>query len=165
MTDALIDPARLGEIGRLRLHEPDAKVLLDAAARRAAELLGLPTALVSIVLDDAQWFAGNTGLAGWLAEVGGTPVEWAFCTHVVRDKRELVVPDALADARFADNPLVTRAGIRCYVGVPIETASGHTLGSLCAVGPQVHALAPDQLGALRALAVELAGQLERRVSG
>ena len=43
-----------------------------------------------------------------------------------------VVEDALEDARFASNPLVTGApGIRFYAGVPIALSPGHRIGALC----------------------------------
>lgn len=44
----------------------------------------------------------------------------------------MVIPDALADTRFADNPQVTGAtGIRFYAGSALRDETGLILGSLC----------------------------------
>lgn len=46
----------------------------------------------------------------------------------------LVIPDAAADERFADNPLVTGDPyIRFYAGAPLILQSGHSPGTLCLI--------------------------------
>ncbi len=73
----------------------------------------------------------------------------------------MVVPDALEDARFAENPLVTGApGIRFYAGAPLTA-----LGTLCAIDREPRDLTEFQSRALGALARQLMNQLElKRVS-
>lgn len=153
---------RLAVIKKLDLARDDARALLDEVARRAAAALELPIGLVSVVLDDAQWFAGKTGIGDWLEATSGTPIEWSFCAHVVRDRIALVVEDATLDPRFAANPLVGMDGVRAYAGVPLTTSDGVVLGSLCAIGSERRSITPAQLHALQSLATEAMNALESR---
>lgn len=156
---------RLAAIKSLDLANERTRALLDEVARRAADALGLPIGLVSIVLDDAQWFAGAAGLGDWIAMTRGTPVEWSFCAHVARDRAPLAVGDATSDPRFSTNPLVVTDGIRAYAGVPLTTSDGHVLGSLCAIGAESRTITGEQLDALRELADQTIRELEARRDG
>ena len=63
-----------------------------------------------------------------------TPRDISFCGHAIMADKPLIVPDTHRDARFADNPLVLGPPyVRAYLGVPIVTAEGHALGTLCAI--------------------------------
>lgn len=154
------DPERLGELASLPLAEAEIQSALDAITARAAEAFQLPISLVSIVLDSAQFFAGATGLGGWLAETRGTPVEWAFCRHVVEGSDPFLVEDAATDERVCENPLVTQEGIRCYLGVPLKTAQGNRLGSLCVIGTEARSFNEEEIARLRGFAQEAVDVLQ-----
>jgi GAF domain-containing protein len=84
-------------------------------------------ALVSLVDKDRQWFKSNFGL-----EARETPRDISFCGHAVTLSAPLVVPDALEDPRFADNPLVTGAPyVRFYAGAGLRLPYGEVVGTLC----------------------------------
>ncbi len=105
----------------------------DASLRRitdfAATLCQTPIALVSIVERDRQWFPARAGL-----EARETPRETSFCAYAMRGSDIMVVPDATADPRFSENPLVTgEPHIRFYAGAPLVSAEGIELGALCVI--------------------------------
>ncbi|CAH0497677.1 diguanylate cyclase domain-containing protein [Novosphingobium sp. CECT 9465] len=89
--------------------------LIDLVQAGSA-LFDCPVALVSVLEDRRQNFIACTGLA-----VSETPIEQSFCRFAVEQDSLLVVPDARADSRFHDNPLVTGdPHIRFYAGAPIR---------------------------------------------
>lgn len=153
---------RLEEIATLRLGAADVCAVLDEVAGEAARRLGLPIGLVSIVLDDAQVFAASHGLAGWLAEAGGTPIEMSFCRHAVDAGAAFVVSDATAHPLVRENPLVTEDGIRCYAGIPLVSRGGHALGTLCVLGTETRVFDDAAMATLRELAAEAVERIEAR---
>jgi diguanylate cyclase (GGDEF)-like protein len=99
----------------------------DRVARLAKRLLSVPSALVSFMDHDRQWYKAREG-------VDTTEVDRSltFCTHVVADRQPLVVADAREDGRFSANPYVlAEGGVRFYAGVPIHSPDGHALGTVC----------------------------------
>ena len=98
-----------------------------------------------------------------------TPRATAFCACTILGTDPLIVPDAAADERFADSELVTGpARVRFYAGVPLTTAAGVKLGSLCLMdtGPRLfseaEAASLTQMGSVVMAAIE-AHVTERRL--
>nr|WP_198045828.1 PAS domain-containing protein [Novosphingobium aquimarinum] len=124
----------------------------------AARICDAPVGLVSIVTRDEQVFFGRFG-----TEMTQTPRDWSFCAHAMHEKQCMVVPDATADPRFMENPLVTgEAGIRFYAGYPLLTAEGAPLGSLCVIDTKPRTdLSDDQHDTLKTLGLAAMGLLEK----
>lgn len=159
---SLQDRRRLREIAALRLTEPDVSRILEDICREASKSLGLPMGFVSIVLDEAQHFAAQHGIGGWLGEAGGTPVEWSFCQYSVAAKQGFVVEDATRHTQVQDSPLVTQDGVRCYAGMPLVTTRGFAVGTLCVAGPDTHEFTETDLTTLRRYANEAVRRIETR---
>jgi len=120
-----------------------------------------PVSLLTFIDQNRQWFKSNVGLS---ARETGRDV--AFCAHAIMQDDLFVVPDALADERFAQNPLVTHdPNIRFYAGMPLVTKGGHALGTLCVIDRVPRELTEDQKAKLRALAQSVLLLLEVRQSG
>ena len=160
--DVLRDPARLAEIAALGLTAPEVDAILQQTVEEAAVALHLPTALVSVVMGEAQYFAAEHGLTGWMAEAHGTPVEWSFCANAVQSGEPFVVEDATVHPLVKDNPLVRLENLRCYAGIPLITANGHTLGTLCVIGYEARSFTEAELDVLRGLAKKAIERIEAR---
>ncbi|GIF26397.1 GAF domain-containing protein [Actinoplanes tereljensis] len=148
------DFSRMAVLAGIDIDNPSLREKLDALAARAAARLGREVGLISMVLDSAQFFAGSYGLHGWLAELGGTPIEWSFCVNAVRSGRPYVVPDARIDALQSTNPLVCVDGVRSYAGVPI-VVDGEVLGAHCVLGYAPAEFTPADLEELHRGASEI----------
>ncbi|UEM07469.1 GAF domain-containing protein (plasmid) [Skermanella rosea] len=130
----LDEPQRLIALHRYDLLDTPPERAFDHITRLAARVLGMPISLVTLIDETRQWFKSRYGLdAPW------TRREVAFCSYTILDTETLVVPDAAADDRFADNPLVTGdPNIRFYAGAPLVTPEGHALGTLCVIDRSPH---------------------------
>lgn len=141
--------ARQRALDTYRIVDSLPEAAYDDIVQLASALCGAPIALVSLIDRDRQWFKARTGL-----DVEQTGREIAFCDHAIRQPdRIMEVPDATADARFVDNPLVTGApDIRFYAGMPLVTPGGAAVGTVCVIDREPRHLDDTQRAGLAALA-------------
>ncbi len=129
--------------------------VFDDLTQLAARLFDVPIALISLLDEDRQWFKSRVGM-----EPTQTPRNIAFCDVSIRTPGVTVVPDALLDARFANNPLVLgEPYMRFYAGAPLVTPEGHALGTLCVIDRRPRALTSAQCETLTILSKQVMAQL------
>jgi formate hydrogenlyase transcriptional activator len=120
----------------------------DDLARLAAEVCQTPMGLVSFVDDSRQWFKARTGI-----DATQSPRDMSICAHAIEGQDILIVGDTLADARFSHHVFVSGPPhVRFYAGMPIVTASGEALGTICVLDRTPRTLTPAQQDGLRMLA-------------
>ena len=153
------ESARLSALSRYHILDTPPEAAFDDIARLAALLCQTPMALITLVDKHRQWFKAAIGI-----EAREMPRECSFCAHTINRPTELmVVPDATADQRFSQNPLVQGAPhVRFYAGAPLVTPEGFALGALCVVDRQKRELTSLQQEALRVLAGQVMSRLEQR---
>lgn len=146
---------RLATLGRYDVLDTPPEQAFDDLTRLAAQVLGTPIALVSLIDRERQWFKSRVGV-----EVCSTPRDQAFCDHAIHSDEVMVVEDACLDPRFAANPLVTgELGIRFYAGAPLIADDGSALGTLCVIDRQPRRLDAAQRDTLALLARQVMAQL------
>ncbi|MGI4844555.1 MAG: GAF domain-containing protein [Janthinobacterium lividum] len=151
-------PAAAAPLSSHALLDTPPEDVFDRLARLAAQVTDCPIALVTVLAGERQWFKARVGL-----DLRETPREWAFCKHALASGEPFVVGDAALDARFAANPLVTRAPhVRFYAGVPLEDAQGRRFGTLCVLDREPRRLREREMRALRELAAIASDEIKRR---
>jgi diguanylate cyclase (GGDEF)-like protein len=151
------EPFRLSTLRSLNLLDTPPEERFDRLTRMAKRMFGVPIALVSLVDENRQWFKSAQGLA-----VTETPRDISFCGHaILSDLPVLLVPDALQDERFFDNPLVVNAPhVRFYAGWSLKAPNGSKIGTLCLLDTQPHTLSAEDLQLL----ADLAAIVEQEIS-
>jgi signal transduction histidine kinase len=150
--------ARLAALRDYEILDTAPEQEFDDITLLASQICDTPTALISLVDENRQWFKSKVGTTET-----ETSRDIAFCAHGILQPDVFVVEDALADQRFADNPLVTGASkIRFYAGSPLITPDGQTVGMLCVNDQVPRALSPQQKSALQALGRQAVAQFELR---
>ena len=149
---------RLAALNSYQILDTHAEAAFDALTRSAALVCDVPIAMISLVDRDRQWFKSVVG-----SEATQTSREVSFCGHAIHSGNILEVPDALTDARFFDNPLVTGApNIRFYAGAPLTTPEERTIGTLCVIDRKPRRLTAQQHAVLAELSIVVMRLLEGR---
>ncbi len=152
------DSARLEVAATYALLGTEPEADFDDLARLASCVCAAPIALVGLLHTRRLWVKASVGI-----DRSEAPLESALWAHALAEADSLVVPDALADDRFARDPLVLSAPrIRFYAGVPLAGPEGHVLGALCVMDRSARSLTDGQSQALRALARQAVTLLELR---
>lgn len=147
---------RLEALRRLKILDTAPEERFERLARLAQNLLGVPTALISLSDAERQWFKSRPGFD--LKEI---PRDVSFCGHAILGTEPFIVLDALKDPRFADNPLVVSApNIRFYAGVPLRLSTGEAMGTLCVVDRIPRVFDARRVQLLRDLAALVANEIE-----
>ncbi len=152
------EDARLAALHQFVVLDSDPEEAFDAVTRLAALICQTPTALVTLVDADRQWFKSRVGFTSQ-----ETPRDVSFCAHAILQPGSLVVRDTQDDERFRDNPLVLSSPyIRFYAGAPLATDDGFKLGTLCVLDTVPRVLFDDQVAALGLLSKQVMALLNMR---
>lgn len=151
----------------LRLSDLDAYEILDTANEKEfddlVELLKQITqcnyVAISFIDTHRQWHKAQQGLPS-----DSHSRELSFCSHTILEKKVMIVPNALEDDRFHDNPLVTDDfRIRFYAGVPIVSANGRNIGTVCAFDSEFRQFTSEQERAIEIISGQVTKLLELRI--
>lgn len=140
---------RLAVMRALNIMDPHKEQRFQRLASTARTLCHTDIGLITLLDDQQQWFKACMGLS-----IPGTERTISFCGHAIASEQDVFeVPDALADERFFDNPLVTGPPfIRFYAGAPIRITPDVRLGTLCVIHTADVYLSRAQKDCLRSLA-------------
>jgi diguanylate cyclase (GGDEF)-like protein len=146
---------RLAELRSLGLLDSEPQERFNRVTRLTQRLLNVPSAVITLVDEDRNWYLSKQGL-----DNTGALRQDSFCGHAILGTEIMQVADASKDERFFDNPFVTgKMGVRFYAGCPIAGPNGSILGTLCVFDSQPRVLSAEDLQSLRDLADMVEGEI------
>ena len=155
---ALNEATRILALREFKVLDTQPEPAFDDLVALAAGICATPIALLSLIDEDRIWFKARFGLSH--AE---SPRDGALCAEAIKSRSIFIVSDVLADKRFASTYFArTEPKIRFYAGVPLVTAAGEALGTLCVMDQIPRELNAEQIQALEILSHHVMTQLEHR---
>jgi signal transduction histidine kinase/CheY-like chemotaxis protein len=152
VTAALQERQRLRRLHETGLLDSPPEARYDRLVHDVARRLNVPTALISLVDVDRQFFKSQFGVGEPFASGRGTPLSYSFCQHVVSAAEPLIIEDARDHPIVRDNLAVPELGVVAYAGVPLLTDDGFPMGSLCAIDIRPRKWTEEELDVLRSTA-------------
>jgi serine/threonine protein kinase len=154
------ESARMDAVERYEILDTPADGAFDRITALAARMFDVPIAIVSIVDHDRIWFKSHHGL-----EVQQIDRDPGLCASAILDESPWIVEDARTDVRAMANPLVAAAaGVQFYAGVPLRTADGFNLGTLCVLDYEPRAMSDVETRNLEDLAAMVVSELDLRLA-
>ena len=162
VSKVLNDPERLEALAATGLLESPSEELFDRFTALASRILRVPVSAISLVTDDHQFFKSQVGLAEPAASSRRTPLSHSYCQFVVASAQALIVTDARRHPLLRDNPAIQDGAI-AYLGVPLTTREGQTLGSFCTMDSQPRTWSDEDIETMHQLAGFLISEIELRL--
>ncbi|MFN2442288.1 MAG: response regulator [Thermoanaerobaculia bacterium] len=149
------ESARLEALRSIQGFARESEPRFDDLARLAADICGVPFAVIGFVEESSEWFKSRIGIPA--TEL---PREGGFCSATIEESHYLRVEDASGDARFAGNPLVSQPPEVCFwLGIPL-VSNGQAIGALGVMDRRPRPVSAAQLRALGVIARQIISQLE-----
>lgn len=143
------DKKRVEAVHAMNILDTPPEERFDRITRLAVRLFNVPISTITIVNSDREWFKSCQGLP---VRQGERAI--SFCGHAMLSDDIFLIPDALKDERFKDNPMVVgEPYIRFYAGVALFDAKGNRVGTFCIKDRKPRTMSKEDARALKDLAV------------
>jgi signal transduction histidine kinase len=163
LTKILHDPKRLDVLMATGLLDTPPEQAFDRLTHLATLILNAPVSLVSLVEKDFQFFKSQKGLPEPWASERSTPLSHSFCQHVVASASPLVVADARQHPLLQNNDAIRDLKVIAYLGIPLTTPEGQTLGSFCTIDAQPRVWTEREIEIMKGLAGFVMNEVELRL--
>lgn len=161
---SVTDPRRLQALMETALLDSPAEEAFDRLTRLASLALEVPTALVTLVTADRQFFKSCVGLSEPWSSQRGTPMRYSLCQYVVGEARPLIFDDARLMTQYQDHPAIRELKVAAYAGYPLLTSDRFPIGSFCAIDYKPRKWSTRDLRILEDLAAATMTEIELRAA-
>jgi PAS domain S-box-containing protein len=147
---------RLAALAELAVVGTPPEERFDRLTRMAAYAFGVQIAGLGFVDAEREWFKSQHGLPA-----PSLPRALSACIHAIESDEPFIVPDALADPRFAGHPwVVGEPYVRFYAGCAVAAPGGYKVGAFCLMDGKPRAPSEGDLAALK----DFAALAEREIA-
>jgi serine phosphatase RsbU (regulator of sigma subunit)/PAS domain-containing protein len=157
-------PSRIAAVQATGLLDTDPEPAFDRIAALAARLCGAPSAFVTLVDDRRSFRKAAVGAVPEGQAGRQTSVNESFCQYVIGLDDELSIDDVRLDPRAAANPSIDTRDVGAWAGVPLRSADGEVIGTVCVVDPAPRAWSAEECASLSDLAAIAAGEMTARAT-
>ena len=162
LLDAIRDSGRLAALRGLDLLDTPPDPAFDRLTRLAAAVLHAPIALITLVDEHRQFFKSSVGLPDAWATRRETPLAYSFCQNMVASAEPLIVPDVRESSLAQGNPAIDALHSVAYAGMPLITAAGYVIGSLCVVDTVRRDWRDEEIAILSDLSASVMSEIQLR---
>lgn len=122
----------------------------------AAKIIGTEISLISFIDSYTQWIVSRFGL-----EVYQTPIDDTLCQFTLMEEDHLEIEDLSKDQRFLSEDFIRDPmNLKYYFGIPLKSASGFNIGSLCVIDNKLHGkLSEEKIEQLKIIARQIIARI------
>jgi signal transduction histidine kinase len=161
LKDTIITENELERIGSLisyGLLHTQQEAEFDQITQLAAQITGMPIALISLVDREEVWFKSTTGM-----DICSADRKLSFCSYAIEAEGDsFILEDIRNNPKFSNHPYANleKDAIQFYAGVCLVDKDGHKLGTLCVLDNKPNTLTKGQLKSLQTLAKQVMKLIE-----
>lgn len=135
---------------------------LQGITTLAAQLAAVPMASINVITRDEQHMIATHGFDAAVCARSDS-----MCNQVMGAELPVIVPDAVIDPRFVNNPWVTGVlgNVRLYASQTLRSPAGTVFGTLCVFDNEPRELSDSQIQGLVLLADRVVDALELSLRG
>ncbi len=138
---------------------------LNALCEKIYQLFGGSFVFVCHKEKDSLVFKGSYNLPPELAKTYQCPMNKTLCAEVIKTGRILYVRNLQDSVSYKDYDNVTRFGLVSYLGIPIHSAEGDTIGTLASFDREEHVFSEEDFKLFEIFAQRASIELEREIRG
>lgn len=147
---------RLAAVRALHILDTPDEERFDRITDAMTKIFDVPVAFMGVMDANRQWIKSKKGMQACEARR-----DTSLCGHALLADDVFVIEDTLADARFADNPMVVEEPhVRFYVGQPLFGPEGHRIGTLSIADVKPRMFGPKEKFLLKILAGIIEKEME-----
>jgi PAS domain S-box-containing protein len=162
VTAALASSERLAALHDTGLMDTPIDPAFDRFTRLASRILHAPISMISLLDENRQFIKSCIGLPEPLATERVVAPSAAFCQYVVSSGERLIIEDARLHPVLRDIPAVTVFKVVAYAAMPLNTAEGYCLGTLCVMTYEPRQWTSEEIAILEDLAALVITEIELR---